>query len=71
MMRKTPESVRGYKIRCPNFSPCPLCYGCRNYDPSFWICRTECSKDKKNTCDKEKHTDKILAMMLQKQVVQL
>ena len=69
-MRKTRESVKGFKMRCPNYVSCPLCYGCRSYDPSYYRC-LECGKNKKNICDTHKHTDKALNLMIRRPVVEL
>ena len=64
MKAKTLEAVKGFKTRCPDFSPCPLCYGCRNYDPSYYKCATICKGTKFDVCNKEKHTEKALGMMI-------
>lgn len=38
---KQPSMVRGNKIRCINYSQCPMCYGCRAYDSRDIECQ-EC-----------------------------
>jgi hypothetical protein len=64
-MQKTVHDVRGWQIDCINFHPCPLCYGCRNYDPSYKKCE-KCAEEnmKQNICNRTLHTEKALAMMI-------
>lgn len=67
--RKEPSDVWGYSHGCLNFQQCPLCYGCRAYDPSYIKCR-HCEEDaKRHICNREKHTEKILAKMIQRQKI--
>ena len=61
---KSIDEVLGFQINCPDYEPCPLCYGCRSYNPEYYKC-LECSKNKKkNLCDTSKHRDGALAKML-------
>lgn len=59
---KQPSHVRGNRIRCPKYSMCPLCYGCRAYSTHDLECR-ECEEEnkKRNICNKELHKDDIIA----------
>ena len=66
MRLKTKESVKGFKINCPNYDPCPLCYGCRAYDPSYYECTTECGGSKRDICNTQKHNDKALNLMIRR-----
>lgn len=70
---KTPYDTQGYKHNCVNYNPCPLCYGCRNYDASYAKCVNLCgSKNKKfNVCDRYKHRDDLLARMIKREVIDL
>lgn len=63
---KTPDSVKGAKIRCPDFNPCPLCYGCRNYDPSYYKCIMTCGGNKNDVCNTSKHNDRALKLMIRR-----
>ena len=62
--QKTPHDVRGFIERCPEYHRCPICYGCRNFNPSVARC-LECAKEKKkNVCDTKKHqADKIARLL--------
>lgn len=70
MSIKTKHSALGARKNCPNFYPCPLCYGCRNYDNSSLDCQ-ECARDnrKANVCKKNKHTSEILQIMINNQKI--
>lgn len=71
MRAKTPQDPAGYD-KCPDFNPCPLCYGCRNYDPSYYKCIMICGGNVKyNTCDTHKHNDKALSLMIRPQEVNI
>lgn len=54
------SSVRGNKIRCINYSGCPMCYGCRAYDSRDPEC-VECKQEdlimgkNYNICNKDLH----------------
>lgn len=65
---KTIEGVEGFKKNCPNYEPCPLCYGCRAYDASYYEC-AQCAKNKQNICDRKRHTDRALNKMYGKKEV--
>lgn len=69
-MQKKVSNVLGYKINCGNFNPCPLCYGCRNYDSSILSCE-RCYIDNKkfNICDTKKHNTKTLSKMIKRKSV--
>lgn len=55
----------GARLNCPNYDPCPLCYGCRNYDSAVVRCEHCYEKNKKaNICKRELHTEEALSMML-------
>lgn len=61
---KTANSSLGAQKNCINFEPCPLCYGCRNYDSADIRC-DECYEEKKqNICKTYVHTNKALGLML-------
>lgn len=64
-MIKSWNTPLGARMHCPNFDPCPLCYGCRNYDSAVVRCES-CYEDsaKKNICNRELHTEEALSMML-------
>lgn len=63
-MIKNWNSARGARINCPNFDPCPLCYGCRNYNSAVVRC-DKCLENKKfNICDREFHSEHNLGLML-------
>lgn len=65
-MIKTPNSALGARRNCPNFDPCPLCFGCRSYDSAVVKCGLCYEEDRKaNICNRELHTEKALAVMLQ------
>lgn len=63
--QKTPEDVRGYRIKCINYVKCPLCYGCRNYniqDPECLRCKEQDSKI--NLCNIKLHRNDLIAKMV-------
>lgn len=63
---KTEYDTWGKQHNCVNYTPCPLCYGCRAYDASWLKCRN-CEQDKKqNICDVQRHTPKILSRMIRR-----
>lgn len=64
-LNKTINSALGARISCVNFNPCKLCYGCRNYSSAILKCR-KCYEDnaKYNICNREKHTDYALNLMI-------
>lgn len=70
-MQKTVHDVLGWQIDCINFNPCPLCYGCRNYDESYVKCE-KCAVDMSfNVCNRKLHTEKALAMMIPRKRIDL
>ena len=58
--------VKGFKNNCPNFNPCPVCYKCRNYDPSYYKCATQCSNEH---CNTSKHTDQKVGFLIKPQTI--
>jgi hypothetical protein len=58
------NTALGAEMHCPNFDPCPLCYGCRNYDSSVVKCDKCAENKKKNVCNTELHTEQALMLML-------
>jgi hypothetical protein len=70
LKQKDPNDVRGVKINCPMFEKCPLCYGCRAFNPAYEECRTcEVDNKKKNVCNTDKHRSDLLARMITREVV--
>jgi len=69
--QKTRYDVWGVQHNCANYQECPLCYGCRAYDSSYVKCQHCAKNKKKNICDKNKHTDKALSLMIQRPVINL
>ena len=64
--QKKPSDVLGVKNNCPNYSKCPLCYGCRNVDSSKYEC-TLCLKDKNtNICKTDVHRADLLGKFIGK-----
>lgn len=63
-MIKNWNSPRGAKIHCPNFDPCPLCYGCRNYDSAVVRCEGCTENAKHDICNREFHSEHNLSLML-------
>lgn len=64
---KTINDVKGYTEKCINFTKCPLCFGCRNYnhrDPNCFICLTD---KKKNICNIELHKSDLISKMITKE----
>lgn len=62
---KTWNDALGARNNCPNFDPCPLCFGCRNYT-SYVIRCQKCKEDnqKDNLCKRDFHTERALSLML-------
>lgn len=53
-MIKRPTDVKGVQISCPNFSQCPICYGCRAIS-NCSVCDI-CREDSKlNICNLDLH----------------
>lgn len=73
-MASRKEDVRGYRDYCFYYEPCPICYGCRNYNAAY--CppggHYECSRDvKNNVCTSQYHTPENFAKVIQRPVVNL
>lgn len=67
MKQKNPNDVRGVRIGCPLFEQCPLCYGCRAFDPQYEECVScETENKKQNICNTTKHRSDLLARMITK-----
>lgn len=66
MKQKQPTDVEGVKNNCPNFSQCPLCYGCRSYDSSRIECSLCISNKKMNICNRQLHKTPVLEKMITK-----
>ena len=47
---KKPQDVIGYQIQCADYHMCPICYGCRSYDPSYYKCIKLCGNKFKEQC---------------------
>lgn len=68
--QKTPADVMGVQINCPNYEMCPLCYGCRAYNPSYVKCLNRCGQNEKfHTCDTKKHRADLLARMITREKI--
>lgn len=68
---KQKSDVLGVKMACANYSHCPICYGCRNYDTANLLCG-ECSKDTKlNVCNTSIHASNSISRMITKNRVTL
>lgn len=69
---KTPRDTEGYQHDCPDYDPCPLCYGCRNAGLHSSRCNTLCAGNpKKNICNVELHTSKNIEKMVRRQKIKL
>lgn len=55
---KTKTSVSGFINRCPDYEMCPVCYGCRNFNPTYKKCLDECGTYKEDVCN-TKNIDQI------------
>lgn len=53
------EQANGAAFNCPEYAKCPVCFGCRNYNPSYVSCREMCGQ-KKDICDTSKHKPDLL-----------
>lgn len=53
------EKANGAIFNCPEYIKCPVCYGCRNYNPSYRACRELCG-EKKDSCDTKRHQANLL-----------
>lgn len=70
MRQKIPQDVLGYQINCPDFCQCPICYGCRSYDPKYIKC-LKCGRKRKNICDTSKHREDLLAKMITRTTINI
>lgn len=68
MIKSSIKNVAGEKFYCPEYIQCPICYGCRNYNPSLRMCRELC-KEKKDVCDMDKHQAELLGKFYAKKNV--
>lgn len=69
---KEPKDVLGYQINCPDYQQCPLCYGCRSYDPSYYKCVNLCGRNiKHNVCKTDKHKENLLAKMIKRTIIHI
>lgn len=68
-MQKTMHDVLGWQMDCINYDPCPLCYGCRNFDVSYKKCEKCNENAKRDVCNRVRHTPKALAMMINKKPI--
>jgi hypothetical protein len=69
--QKTPDDVRGFKVKCVNFVKCPMCYGCRNYRSIDLDC-AKCMENKKiNVCNTNLHKSDLIAKMIMKDKIKL
>ena len=69
---KTICDTEGYKHDCPDYDPCPLCYGCRNAGMHPNRCNTLCMDNpKKNVCNVELHTPENISKMVRRQIITL
>jgi hypothetical protein len=66
--QKKAEDVMGVQVNCSSYEMCPLCYGCRAYDPGRVKCLNKCGQNEKfNTCNTRKHRADLLARMVTKE----
>lgn len=66
---KSKYDTRGWQINCKDYTPCPLCYGCRSYDSKYIKC--EGCDNKTDKCNVELHTEKNIALMIPREVIDL
>lgn len=68
--QKTVNDVRGVKMKCVNYSGCPMCYGCRSYNSSDPECKL-CVQDnaKKNICNTNLHKSVLINRLITKNVI--
>lgn len=70
MKAKVPSDVKGYDTQCPNFMQCPMCYGCRNYDPNIIKCVERCGGNmKQNVCNTQRHKEELIAKFITKEKI--
>lgn len=70
MKQKTHHDVRGQRINCPDYEMCPLCYGCRAFNPKYAKCIT-CKEEnaKQNLCKTERHRSDLLEKMITREKI--
>lgn len=70
-MTKNPGSALGNEIKCPSFTMCPLCYGCRAYRTDLDEC-IECAEDvKNNICNRSLHRVDLISKMILKSEIKI
>lgn len=70
MKQKNPNDVRGVRINCPHFEQCPLCYGCRAFDPKYQKCQAcKLENAKQNICKTDKHRADLVEKMIMKEKI--
>ena len=69
--QKTHQDVLGWQMNCNWYEKCPLCYGCRAYDPKMVRCEKCAQKKKFNICDTAKHRGDLIARMIRRDVIDL
>ena len=68
--QKTRHDVKGWQIDCVNYEMCPLCYGCRAYNPSHVKCVNKCGDDQRaNICNTQRHRADLVAKMITKESI--
>lgn len=70
------SSVRGNKIKCINYTGCPVCYGCRAYDsrdPECYECKQEdlILNKKFNICNKDLHESWKINKLISKNKIEI
>ncbi len=66
--QKTRQDVKGWQMDCINYEACPLCYGCRAYNPSHMKCVSKCGENHKmNVCNTQRHRADLVAKMITKE----
>lgn len=61
---KTKTSVSGFINRCPDYEMCPVCYGCRNFNPKYKKCLDECGTYKEDVCNTKKHRPDLITKLI-------
>lgn len=69
--QKSHHDVRGWQVDCGWYEKCPICYGCRAYNPKFVRCEKCAENMKLNVCDTKKHRSDLIARMIMREVVDL
>lgn len=63
---KQPNHVLGNKISCPNFTQCPICYGCRSYSSSMIECEKCLENKKRDVCNTALHRSDLIEKLVSK-----